>query len=788
MNILDVVMSVAEFRLREYILNIISECSSEHNINESCSVGYIGLDQEKLKSTLYSIFNSYCGLNSIEFISSTPIRKIIDVVLRNMSVNAKNGVDGKNSGYSMDEIFEMFGDILEEDNPYNQQKSNKTVRIKSVIKNDSTQHTSSQIRSKISKSSVMDNIDKSKIEYVIGIDLGHGETSAAICALQWDKSVEQLEPAKDLEMGGNKKVIPSAITILDNGNAYIGDSAFNPEILKQANVNVCFKKAPKDINGKSERLMIKFMQEVYRRIRENNSAMLTDDNHLVYIATPSGWDKSTQSLYLQMAKQAGLPVAGVTKESRAAFVRAQHDVTSGIGKYIEKGAVVFDMGSSTLDFTYMKANNKLIDNGYNCGASFIEKTIFKNCEDNNPVIRKFEEKYDKLTSYLLFEARKVKEQVYFDPSLKVKKTINFEDFIDDEDFEDDRYKMIYKPGELDDLLEKVGYIKEIENAAIDFINNHINNATIYGVFLTGGASRMDFIKPLVSRCWNVPESQIYRDQDPSLTISQGVAEVARMDLRTEGMDAGLEEAINLLIKNDTIFYCFSDMLGNELKENITDVMVNVINLFKNDEEDWTLYGLQQVITESVDDNVKNVLAEAPKILNVAIENTTQDVREKVSLIIANYSNQGVSVKIPQLAVDNIDINGINLDSVIESISETIEVESSNWLKYVLMGAGAIFGFIGMGLGYLAGKIFGEKEMSETEKRDKAMSKLLDSDEREQVYNALADKWEDIVENINSAIDQSIAHNRKMHQTITQTTSSMLENYKIALKNARILID
>lgn len=123
--------------------------------------------------------------------------------------------------------------------------------------------------------------------------------------------------------------------------------------------------------------MIRFMQEVYRRIRENNSAMLTDDNHLIYIATPSGWDKSTQSLYLQMAKQAGLPVAGVTKESRAAFVRAQHDVTSGIGKYIEKGAVVFDMGSSTLDFTYMKANNKLIDNGYNCGASFIEKTFSK---------------------------------------------------------------------------------------------------------------------------------------------------------------------------------------------------------------------------------------------------------------------------------------------------------------------------------------------------------------------------------------------------------------------------
>ena len=95
----------------------------------------------------------------------------------------------------------------------------------------------------------MTDKEKKQYEYVIGIDLGHGETSAALCPLQWDVLPSQLDPAKDLEMGGNKKVMPSAITILDNGNAYIGDAAFNPEILRQAEVRVCFKKAPKDING-----------------------------------------------------------------------------------------------------------------------------------------------------------------------------------------------------------------------------------------------------------------------------------------------------------------------------------------------------------------------------------------------------------------------------------------------------------------------------------------------------------------------------------------------------------
>ena len=254
------------------------------------------------------------------------------------------------------------------------------------------------------------------------------------------------------------------------------------------------------------------------------------------------------------------------------------------------------------------------------------------------------------------------------------------------------------------------------------------------------------------------------------------------------MDTGLEDEININIANDTVFYCFSDILGDKLKDDITTVIANVITAFKDDKEDWTLYELRQTITQYVNDDVKTVLAEAPQMLNDAIEDTTQEVRNKVSLIIANYSNQGVNVTMPQLAVGNIDINGINLDSVIESISETIEVESSNWLKYVLMGAGAIFGFIGMGIGYLAGKIFGEKEMSEAEKRDKAMSKSLDSDEREQVYDALAEKWDDIVENINNAIDKSIAKNNKMHQTIKQATNKLLEDYKKALKNARILID
>ena len=50
--------------------------------------------------------------------------------------------------------------------------------------------------------------------------------------------------------------------------------------------------------------MMRFMQEVYRRIRENNSAMLTDDNHFTghrtkRISAPIG--KNIERLLISMS-------------------------------------------------------------------------------------------------------------------------------------------------------------------------------------------------------------------------------------------------------------------------------------------------------------------------------------------------------------------------------------------------------------------------------------------------------------------------------------------------------
>ena len=377
--------------------------------------------------------------------------------------------------------------------------------------------------------------NKEQHEYIIGIDFGHGETSAAFCPIGWNMQDGELEGVKDIDFGNNSKVIPSAISITDEGRVYIGEAAFLPEILNKAKVNVCFKKRPENIDGEQEQLMIKYMRAVYQLICEKNNALFTNGNHIVCIAAPSGWSQETMLLYGQMAHKAGLPIFNCVSESRAAFIKAQQDVSSGLPQYINQGAIVFDMGSSTLDFTYLR-ENEICDYGYDCGASRVEKLIYSGLREDNEDIVSFERQHPHLVAKLLFEARSAKEGVYFHPETRFKRTVNFEDIVDDEEFEDAKMKFIYEPGELNRTLQSNGYIDEIRRAMIDFKQNHINGKPIYVAFLTGGASRMDFIKPLVSECWGLPEDKIYRDQDPSLTISRGTADTGRMIARNQNVN------------------------------------------------------------------------------------------------------------------------------------------------------------------------------------------------------------------------------------------------------------
>lgn len=642
--------------------------------------------------------------------------------------------------------------------------------------------------------------NKKRIEHVIGIDLGHGETSAAICSLQWDTDVEQLEPVKDLKLAGNSAIIPSAITFSDDGTASVGESAFNTDILKQSKVHVCFKRKPEKIDGEVETLMIRFMKEVYNRILTNYAGILTEGNHQVYIATPSGWDKETKQLYVRMAQAAGLPTPddGVTSESRAAFVKAQHDATLPIGRAVEKGAIVFDMGSSTLDFTYMNQEEKLdhpIDNGYDCGASRVEKLILGDLEKNDESIQVFERKYPELRDYLLFLVRKFKEDVYTRPTERIKRTYNYEDFIDDPELEDERFKLAFMPGELDQFLEKEGYVESIRKALLDFKQNYIPNKPIYGVLLTGGASKMSFIKQLVCDCWNVSEDQVHYDIDPSLTISRGVAEVARMDMRTDGMENSIEEQIQKLEESNDIFFTFVIKFSHAYKDALSESIKMALDQFANSSTNLCYNDLDKLLNAAPDRAAEIMKKQTPAILQMAVEMNLKEVEERVDEIVRHYAQQGIEkdvsyeVSVPQFSVVDVsDLTKTIVDDVISS-----EVIGRLFGTAGMMAAGGfLFGLLTGGLGWLAAGgigvlrwMFGE---SEEQRNARIMAEPLDSSTRQTKRDEMLKIMEKKLEGVNEKIKQSMTNKSEIKIAVKNSVSATLNEYRDNLKAARILID
>lgn len=636
--------------------------------------------------------------------------------------------------------------------------------------------------------------NKESHRYVVGIDLGHGETSAAYAEIGWGEDMGTLEPVKDIDLPQDKTfVIPSAISIEANGDLHVGADAFE---YQEAELHVCFKQRPTSINGKAEQLMIKFMSEVYKLIRERVGAILTDGNHLVYIATPSGWDKETQDLYGQMAREAGMPIAGVTWESRAAFIKAQSSADSGLPQYVDKGAIVFDMGSSTLDFTYistdmLKDNNKPIDYGYDCGASKVERLMYEKLKEDSDVVEEFEQKYPKGTDRLLFEMRKGKEEYYRKAEHKLRKTVDFYQLVSDEDL--DVVRCVYKEGELDDYLKQKGYVELISKAMKDYKENHIKGMPIHAAFFTGGASRMDFLQDLVKDLWQV--DYVFRDQNPSLTISQGVAEAARSDVRSGGA-GNIKSEIRKIMNDIDVYGMFSEKLGAKMQEEIQASIATPVCSFKDADEDYCLADLEQLIQNNIESNVSNIGDWAKECMEQAFEDATTDIRDRMSKMMANYSKS--DIKMGKLSAKQIELPEMDLDLISDQIQElasSFTESASEWTGVLTAGAiGAVAGFllgpigwIGMGAVALWNAFFGEEE-TEEQKREKAKYKALDAEQRLKVYNEFDAKWGEICEQIEDSIKEALSDSAIKNKVNSQYKSVLREYAEECLRQTRLMLD
>lgn len=611
--------------------------------------------------------------------------------------------------------------------------------------------------------------NKYKHKYVVGIDFGHGETSAAMSELEWDKDAGQRENnVLDLDMDrkARKKVIPSAICRV-KGEIFIGDEAFE-HMTDNEGIRVCFKQKPQSLNGEAELLMIDYMRAIYARIREYEDR-LTDTNHIVYIARPSGWqDEVAKELYRKMALKAGIPLSGLTSESRAAIFYARSPRVN-FANEIAKGAIVFDLGSSTVDFTYLSDNDLPIDYGDDFGASIIDNIIYEEMILKSNEVKEFICTYPEYTGALKFEARKFKEDAYSrNETSPTTGSFDLGRIINPSEKAYDKYGDVYVKlriqnlQELNSLIEeKEHYITKLREALLTFRHNKINGKIINGVFLTGGASRMNFIHPMIVEALNLPADKVKYDKDnPSLTVSRGIALLGTADAVTYVLVEKLKESIPEFLTDKKLF----KPLVEKLSSNISKAAWNVVESSCNN---WIKYGkttdcdeLKKMVEEELKSFQRNKLnGVVNSTIQTFIKDESEKIRKEMNKIISRYApgqeitlTGNVSIGNQQAIADSLRDMTTAINSISRSMGDIIAEILWKALAVFLWGVFAISY-------YIIKAIF---TSDESKRKDKA-------------NNILEKKIE-----ITSQVGDSICSNLQSNATFKMQVTKALKDYFTAL--------
>lgn len=409
-------------------------------------------------------------------------------------------------------------------------------------------------------------------EFIIGIDFGHGETSAAFYNL---KNQEK----EDLDILPGLKVIKSAVAILEQEGKEticVGDAAItNAPYAKDFQIS--FKKRPSEMNKTERGRMVAFMKGVYAEILNRKTDYKSRD-HAVYIARPSQdiWD-SEEKAYLQMAEDAGLPIAGIQKESRAAYFRARTQPDSKIDSYVKDGVLIVDFGSSTIDFTYLNSKlSKPKDDGCPYGASQVERTLLEYAMDNPsaPAMEQFAQLYrDKKKSIpynqILYQFRVAKEQFYSNALMRdFRLTMDLGDItVSDGSPISGAVSFKISRQKVNDVLN--GYIEIVKQEVVKF-KEKLKDQPVVGVYLTGGASRMDFVRQIFIEIFNLDEAHCPSDNNPSVIVSQGVAHLSYADIKTQEKEEELKKVAKTAISN----YNWIDNFRQIINENIKLKIIN----------------------------------------------------------------------------------------------------------------------------------------------------------------------------------------------------------------------
>ncbi len=498
---------------------------------------------------------------------------------------------------------------------------------------------------------------------IIGMDIGHGETSV-VCMEVDTKKIHRLALGPNQE-----KVVPSVVGITDNGDVIIGRQAGEGNNVKE--VIAYFKKSPKYFDElvmgrKRSECITMFVKALVKQIFLYNKDVLTEaekDNIQLVVGCPSttDWtDDANRRKYEKLLRSAsGFANTTVVPESRAALFSTF--TSQGMqGITAADGVLVFDFGSSTADCTFMSMGKMRMEYSWTLGASAIEEAMFEEMQEElskKAAEKKVRAAFPNIRSIEFALRLDYKEKYYTNTLPEDDATFVRRANVLDKSGNpvlDDEGKPRKLKVDLDvdwELMNKVTKGKQffispgagqqsVKNSWYGHCESFLNKAkeelqnrklSYKAVMLTGGASKMGFVQQLCQDIFGGRGAKILISQDPSFSVSLGLAWTGMVDSLIE---TGKQKALKALKEEPE---CSNAALVASIASLYVPIVTKqfdeALNKWASSSTDSSISALQSAFQKGCD--APAVKSAMEKAFNKGVETWVKDCAKSVQTVAGN---------------------------------------------------------------------------------------------------------------------------------------------------------
>lgn len=379
---------------------------------------------------------------------------------------------------------------------------------------------------------------------IYGVDVGDGESAVA-------RLGEGAYAPEVLSIGGEKSIV-SALAVMQDGTLRIGGGACQLQPgMKELHLR--FKQKFLSGSAEAELCIERFARALYVQL-ERDGYFEGDFAPGFLIGCPSGWNDAAKERYRQLFERAGFTNARVTPESRAAFLAAREaGILQKAGTQLDAPALIIDAGSSTTDFTVV-TRFQVTDSGeVRLGAGLLDKAILDMNLGRTPQSRELGEhlkQYPQYVAYCELAARRVKEMLFNAQARGVSHeeipcemgvklyTLADRPTVEISLTDGEMEKLLRRPLE---ALDGESYLEAYRHALLNIKNAH-TGAPIGLILMTGGASRMGFMRTLAQEIF--PQAQVVMGTEPEFSIARGLCHALHLDEQTAGFEKEAKETLS----------------------------------------------------------------------------------------------------------------------------------------------------------------------------------------------------------------------------------------------------